>query len=60
MAGDRPTELQVAAFERAVALMVEALDLLDGHGGPPDAVAHLEMALSRLRDAWHTRRPPAN
>lgn len=51
MAGDRPTELQAAAFERATALIVEALDLIDGYRGPPDAAAHLEMALSRLRDA---------
>ena len=36
--------------ERAAALVSEALDLIDAHGGPVDAAAHLDMALTRLRE----------
>ena len=40
-----------AAIERAVALVTEALGLLDAHDGPPDAAAHLSLAQERLRQA---------
>ena len=40
-----------AAVRRALALVTEAMDLLDAHGAPPDAAAHLELALEKLR-AW--------
>lgn len=39
-----------AAIKRALALVTEALDLLDAHGGPPDAAAHLDLAMRRLRE----------
>lgn len=35
--------------ERALALMVEALELLDLHGGADIAGAHLDLAIHRLR-----------
>ena len=40
-----------AAIKRAAELISEALDLLDGHGGPAEAAAHLDLALQRLREA---------
>lgn len=40
-----------AAVERALSLTTEALDLLDAHGGPPEAAANLELALEVLREA---------
>jgi len=37
------------AAERALALIMEALDLLDASGACPDAAAHLDLASRRLR-----------
>lgn len=37
------------ALKRSIALIVEALDLIDGFGGPPEAAVHLELALQELR-----------
>lgn len=42
---------QETAVRRALELVTEALDLLDAHGGPPDAAAHLSLAQERLREA---------
>ena len=42
---------RAAALHRALALVTEAMDLLDGHGGPPDVAAHLELALQGLRNS---------
>ena len=44
-----------AATARARALVTEALDLLDAHGGRPEAAAHLELALQELRKAATTK-----
>jgi hypothetical protein len=35
-------------LERALALVIEAMDLLDGHDGPLDAAAHLDLVRERL------------
>jgi hypothetical protein len=35
-------------LHRTVALVTEAMDLIDAHGGPPEAAAHLEMARQLL------------
>ena len=51
MAGNPQQERAREALDRAARLATEALDLLDAHGGPPDAAAHLQMALIRLREA---------
>lgn len=49
------------AVERALALVTEAMDLLDARGGPPDAAAHLSLAQERLRRAIrHSKRPHAS
>ena len=40
-----------AALRRALALVLEAMDLLDAHDGPPEAAAHLGLARERLRQA---------
>lgn len=49
MPGKRQKSSQEAVINRATALIAEALDLIDGYGGPPEAAAHLELALERLR-----------
>ena len=36
------------ALRRALSLVLEAIDVLDAHGGPPDAAAHLELVRHRL------------
>ena len=38
------------AVNRALGLITEAMDILDAHGGPPDATAHLSLAQERLRN----------
>lgn len=50
MAGQRkqPDE---KAIRRALELVTEAMDLLDAHGGAPDAAAHLALAQQDLRKA---------
>ena len=44
-----------AAARRALALMMQALDMIDGFGGSPAAAAHLQMAIASLRDALGER-----
>jgi hypothetical protein len=51
MAGERNEQRVVSATRRALALVTQAMDLLDAHGGPPDAAAHLAMAQQQLRQA---------
>lgn len=38
-------------LERPIALIVEAIDLIDAFDGPPEAAVHLELALQALRRA---------
>ena len=49
MASDKDKDRRTAATTRAKALVTEALDLLDAHGGSAPAAAHLELALQELR-----------
>lgn len=51
MAGKDELDGRSAAIGRALDLITAAMDLLDAHGGPADAAAHLDMALHRLRQA---------
>ncbi|GAA3997439.1 hypothetical protein [Sphingomonas humi] len=39
------------AFQAALRLISEAVDLLDGHGGPPEVAVHLELAAHGLQQA---------
>jgi hypothetical protein len=36
-------------LEQVLLLLTEALDLLDGCAAPPQAAAHIEMALAEIR-----------
>ena len=47
----RQAEKAEVAIKQALALVVEAIDLLDAHDGPADAAAHLSFAQERLREA---------
>ena len=49
MTGSRTSKESTHAAQRAVALVTEAMDLLDAHGVAPDAAAHLAMAQQQLR-----------
>jgi len=51
MPGSSTPKRRDAALKRATALMTEALDLLDAHAGPPEATAHLDLALQKVREA---------
>ena len=42
-------ERRAAATRRALELVTEAMDLLDGHDGPAEAAAHFELAAQILR-----------
>jgi hypothetical protein len=50
MAENSDDHAEPRVIKRALALITEALDLLDAHGGPADAAAHLDLAQQRLRD----------
>lgn len=39
-----------SAIKRALSLVTEAMDVIDAHGGPPDAAVHLELAQQKLRE----------
>ncbi len=54
MARKRNQDRRTAAIDRAYALVTEAMDLLDAHGGPADAAAHLELARHGLLNALKT------
>jgi len=49
MAGEESDDRQATVVRRAATLVTEAMDLLDAHGGAPDAAAHLDLALASLR-----------
>ena len=51
MTGASGEERRQAATERARALVAEAMDLLDAHGGSRPAAAHLALALDELRSS---------
>lgn len=51
MAGETDEKRRRAATQRAITLVLEAIDLLDGYGGPPEAAANLEVALQAMRAA---------
>lgn len=51
MAGREVEDRRRAAMRRASALVSEALDLIDGHDGPAEAAAHLDLALEKLRES---------
>lgn len=44
-------ERRTKAIRRAMELVIAAMDLVDAHGGPADAAAHLDVALHKLREA---------
>lgn len=57
MAGETEDGRRFLGLKRAEALIAEALDLLDAHGGPPAAAANLEVALEEIRnDALRKRK----
>ena len=47
---------RTAAIERALVLTIEAQDLLDAHGGPPEAGVHLDLCRQKLQDELAKRR----
>ena len=47
----RRSDKSEAGIKRALALVSEALDLLDAYDGPADAAAHLSMAQAQIRQA---------
>jgi hypothetical protein len=51
MASAREDSKRTAALRRALALTTEAQDLLDAHGGPPDATAYLDLCRRVLQEA---------
>lgn len=48
---DETNPRRSAAIKRAISLVSEAVDLLDAHGGSPEAAAHLDLGLNELRRA---------
>ena len=46
------------AIERAIVLVSNAVDLLDAHADCPEASAHLDMALRRLREHYDRNEAP--
>jgi hypothetical protein len=57
MTGVNDDQRRDAALRRALKLVVEAMDLIDGFDGPPDASAHLELARERLHKSLVHRKP---
>lgn len=51
MAGQDDENRRTHAIRRAIERVTEALDILDAHGGPAEAAAHLDLALQKLREA---------
>ena len=52
----RQTKESERAIKRALALVTEAIDLLDAHDGPADAAANLALAQDRLRQVMRSFR----
>lgn len=50
MAGSPIDDQRGHAMRRALALTIEALDVLDAHDGPAEAKALLELAREKLRE----------
>ena len=48
MTGERNEGHRETANKRALALVTQAIDLLDAHGGSPEAAAYLELARQKL------------
>ena len=48
MAHKSETAGRTSAIKRALRRVTEAMDILDAHGGPPDAAVHLEFAQQKL------------
>ena len=55
MVGTSNHEERGAAIKRSLEHIIEAIDLLDAHEGPPDAAAHLELARQRLSEVMNQR-----
>ena len=49
MADERKDTARDGAIRRALALATEAQDLLDAHGGPPEAGVHLDLCRQALQ-----------
>ena len=58
MGPEHSSALRLAALRRAIALVSEAIDLLDAHGGCPEGAAHLDLGLQELRREYS--RPQAD
>ena len=54
MAGQSVSKDGQAAVERAMSLVMEAIDLLDAHGTAQAAAAHLALALDEMRKSNRT------
>ena len=50
MAGERDGTIREVAIKRALALTTEAIDLLDAHGGPAEAAAHIDLGRQKLQE----------
>ena len=50
MVGASNHEERIAAISRSLKLIIQAMDILDGYDGPPDALVHLELARQRLTE----------
>lgn len=54
MAAESKEARRKAAIKRALALLTEAMDLLDAHGGPAEGAAYLQLAQQKLCEAVRT------
>jgi hypothetical protein len=43
---------RIRALQRAMALVLEAVDLLDAGGDSPEAAAHFDLGLQQLRNDY--------
>ena len=50
MSHQNSKDARVAAMRCALALLMQAMDMIDGFGGAPDAAAHIDLAIAALRD----------
>jgi hypothetical protein len=56
LAGSNEEEAATAGLRRALKLVIEAIDLMDAFGGPPETTAHLELGRQSLRDFLKCRK----
>ena len=54
----RSDDRKKRGLKEALALVTEALDLLDAYDGPPEAAAHLSLAQEQLRGALRDMEKP--